>query len=666
MPSRSTLTHVHTPIRLGPVEVKNRVVRPAHQTQLPQAGAVSEALIAYHEARAIGGVGLTIIETMGIHYTCPGTLWGFHPKMGETYPPMMERLQRHGMKVFQQLWHAGHNTMTLDGSPPWSASDQASAELVPVYSAGVPLAMTKAMIDEIIEAYATTARNCELWGADGVEVHAAHGYLPAQFLCAATNHRKDEYGGSLENRARFLIEVLEAVRAAVSAKFAICVRLSPDDLAGGLGPQELNKVAAMIERRGLADVFNLSMGVYQTIRKVIGAMQEPVFYELPTSLPIREGLKTPVIMIGRIRTLEEADQIIRNGDCDMVCMNRATIADPDLVRKTLAGEAERVRPCIACNQGCLGQETSPGHIACAVNAGTGREQRVGDALLKLAETPRKVLVVGGGPAGLEAARVAAVRGHKVTLVEAAPRLGGTINLAGMAPTRAGIRDIVVWLEEELYRLGVEVRLSTYVDADDVEAFGPDAVIVATGATPRLDGLQVSNPGELVQGMEQAHVISSNGLFEGERKELGRSAVVIDDLGHYEAVAAADHLISKGLKVSFVTRHAAFAPRSEPFYVNEAALQRLGRGDFRVYPRTRAITVEADGVVVGSIYGSADSNVTERLPADTVVFVSHNRPNRDLYEALKARGVDAQIVGDANSPRFLTFATLEGHQAGAAV
>jgi pyruvate/2-oxoglutarate dehydrogenase complex dihydrolipoamide dehydrogenase (E3) component len=325
-----------------------------------------------------------------------------------------------------------------------------------------------------------------------------------------------------------------------------------------------------------------------------------------------------------------------------------------------------VRPCIACNQGCLGQETSPGHIACAVNAGAGRELQIGDPHLKPAETPRKVLVVGGGPAGLEAARVAAIRGHKVTLVEAQPRLGGTINLAGMAPTRAGIRDITVWLEEEIFRLGVEVRLSTYVDANDIAAFGADAVIVATGATPRLDGLQVSNPGELVEGMDQPHVISSNGLFEGERGELGRTAVVIDDLGHYEAVAAADHLISKGLKVSFVTRHAAFAPRSEPFYVNEAALQRLNRGDFRYYPRTRAITIERDSVVVASIYGSADSNVTEKLPADTVVFVSHNRPNRGLYDELKARGLEVYVAGDANSPRFLTFATLEGHKAGAAV
>ena len=658
--SSINLTHVHTPIRLGPVEVKNRVVRPAHQTKLPVLGNVSEDLIAYHEARAIGGVGLTIVETMGVHPSSPGTLWGFHPDLPNSYPRMMERLKRHGMTVFQQLWHAGHNTNPLDNSPPWSASDVPGLQN-PV----LPLVMTKAMIDEAIEAYATTARNCELWGADGVEVHAAHGYLPAQFLSPAFNHRDDEYGGPFENRVRFLMEVLAAVKAAVSSKFAICVRLAAEGIVKGLEPDELHRTAALIESRGLADVFNISLGNYQTQAKIIGGMHEPVFYELPTSLPVREGLKTPTMMIGRIRTLEEADQLIRNGDCDMVCMNRATIADPDLVRKTLAGQPERVRPCIGCNQGCVGRETG-GAIGCAVNAGAGREVALGDAHLKPAEKAKKVVVVGGGPCGMEAARVAALRGHLVTLVEAQPRLGGTINLAGMAPTRAGIRDIVIWLEEEIYRLGVDVRLSTYVDADDVAAQEPDAVIIATGATPRLDGLQVSNPGETIEGMDRPHVISSNGLFEGERRGLGRSAVVIDDVGHYEGVAAADFLVSKGLKVSFVTRHSGFAPRCEAFLTTEAALQRLDRGDFRYYPRTRALAVESDGVIVAPTYSPPDSNKRETLPADTVVFISLNKPNRDLYDELSARGAPVSLAGDANAPRFLSFATREGHLAGAAV
>ncbi|HKX79405.1 MAG TPA: FAD-dependent oxidoreductase [Novosphingobium sp.] len=655
-----TLKHVNTPFRIGNVEVKNRVVRPAHQTYLPDMGNVSEELIAYHEARAIGGVGMTIIETMGVHPTSPGTIWGFHPDMPNSYPPMMDRLHKHGMKVFQQLWHAGHNTTTLDGSVSWSAS------AVPGFSNDVlPRAMTKAMIDEAIEGYATTARNCELWGADGVEVHCAHGYLPAQFLSSAINFREDEYGGSFENRVRFMIEVLTAVRQAVSSNFAMCVRLSPEGIVGGLESNELHRVAELIESKGLADVFSLSLGNYQTTRKIIGGMHEPMGYELPTSLPIRQGLKTPTIMIGRIRTLEEADQLIRNGDCDLVAMNRATIADPDLVRKTLEGHPERVRPCIACNQGCAGFEFGR-VIGCAINPGTGRETFLGDGRFKPVETPKKVLVIGGGPAGLEAARVAATRGHKVTLAEAQPRLGGNINLAAMAPTRAGMRDVIVWLEEEVYRLGVEVLLSTYMDADDVAELAPDAVILATGARPRLDGIQTSNPGEPIVGIDQPHVVSSDGLFSGELRDLGKSAVVIDDVGHYEAVATADYLVSQGLSVTYVTRHPAFAHRCDRFLMNEAALTRLNRGNFQYRTRSRAIEIEKDGVIVGPIFSPPESNVTEKFAADTVVFVSLNMPNRELGDELIERGIETHIVGDAHAPQFLSFATFRGHSAAAAI
>jgi NADPH-dependent 2,4-dienoyl-CoA reductase/sulfur reductase-like enzyme len=404
------------------------------------------------------------------------------------------------------------------------------------------------------------------------------------------------------------------------------------------------------------------MGSYHALHKVCGGMHEPMGYELPTSLPIREGLRTPTIMVGRFRTLEEADALIRAGDCDLVAMNRATIADPDLVRKSLAGEPERVRPCIACNQGCLGREAGPG-IGCAVNAGAGRELVLGDAQIRPAATPKTILVVGGGPAGMEAARVAAMRGHRVTLVEARSRLGGTMNLAAMAPTRAGMRDFTVWLEEEIFRLGVDVRFSTYVDADEIAGYQADAVILATGAAPRLDGVQMSNPAEPIAGIGQPHVISSNDLFEGGRRDLGRHAVVIDDVGHYEGVAAADHLVAQGLSVSYVTRHRAFAFRADGFVMVEAALQRLNRGRFRYYTRMQALAVEPDGVVVAPLHRPADSNVAEKLPADTVVFISFNQPDRRLFEDLKARGIAVRTIGDATTPRFLTHATMEGHKAG---
>jgi 2,4-dienoyl-CoA reductase-like NADH-dependent reductase (Old Yellow Enzyme family) len=655
------LTHVLTPIRIGPAEIKNRVVRPAHGTGLGRMGNVTEELIAYHEARARGGVGLTIIEIMGVHPSGPGPLNAFNPRLEETYPRLTERLHRHGMKVFQQLWHAGHNVMPMNGGPPWSASD------IPGTGVGVvPVPMTKAMIDEVIEAYATAARNLERWGADGVEVHCAHGYLPGQFLSLNCNKRQDEYGGSFENRARFMLEAVAAVRAAVSSNCAVGVRVSADVIVNGVDPDDLIRATGMLEARGLIDYCNVSQGNYQSVRKIIGGMHEPTGYELETSTPVTHSLKVPTIVVGRFRTLEEVDQAIRNGDCDLVAMNRATIADPDLVSKTAAGHPEQVRPCIGCNQGCIGGELGGGGIGCSVNAGAGRELQRGDHRLEPAQGPRRVLVVGGGPAGMEAARVAALRGHQVTLAEAGPRLGGAINLAAMAPTRAGMRDVTVWLESEIYRLGVEVRLNAYMDVDDIVAEGANAVIVATGASPRMDGVQLSNPGEPIAGVDQPHVISSNGLFEGVRKDLGKTAVVIDDMGHYEGVATADYLLSRGLDVTYVTRHATLAPRIGPFLMIDAALQRMDKGHFRQRLRTRAIAIDEDGVTVAPVYAAEGSNVGEKLAADTVVLISLNRPNRGLYDELVARGVEARVVGDSNTPRFLTFATRDGHLAGASV
>lgn len=655
------LTHVHLPIKIGQVEIKNRVVRTAHSTAIG-GGTLSDDLVAYHEARAKGGVGLTVLEAMSVHPSSLATLNIIDPSLPEKYKRMVERLRPYGMRLFQQLLHSGHHGRPLDGGPPWGASDVVGSE-----NGIAPVPMTKSMIDTIVEGYAKTSAALAQWGAEGVELHAGHGFLPQQFLSTYANRREDEYGGSLGNRARFILEALRAMRAAVPQGFVVGLRLSPDLMEGGVGVGDNLAVAQMAEAEGLVDYVSVSSGTFQTMHKMIGGMHEAPGFELVTSAPITTKLGVPTIAIGRYRTLEEADQTIRAGDCDLVGMVRATVADPDLVRKTLEGHPEQVRPCIGCNQGCIGQVLAPPHrMGCAVNPAVGYELRIGDDHLVPAEKPLKVLVIGAGPSGLEAARVAALRGHKVVLAEAEPDLGGVVKLAGAAPNRAGIRDIIYWLQEEVYRLGVEVRTGAYMEAEDVVAEAPDKVIVATGSTPRMDGIQASNPGEPVDGIERAKVLSSNDLFLAGQRDFGRTAVVIDDLGHYEAVAAAEHLASRGLDVTFVTRHIAFAPLMESSLNNIPALTRLSRGTFNLLTRTRAISVEDDGVVVGPTYLARGSNQTSKVPADTVVFVSANRPNRDLYNDLVALGVDVRVTGDANAPRFIPTAIREGNAAGAAV
>ncbi|MFY9328112.1 MAG: FAD-dependent oxidoreductase [Georgfuchsia sp.] len=655
---KTYFSHVHKPIRIRNVEIKNRVVRSAHNTYFG-VGTMSDDLIAYHEARARGGVGLTVIEIMSVHPTSPQVLPGWDPALGDGYRKLVDTIRPHGMKLFQQLWHGGHNGLPF-GTPLWSASDIAS----PLLSV-VPIPMTKAMIDEVVASYAQTARHCEEWGLEGVEIHCAHGYLPGQFLSPALNRREDDYGGSFENRARFALEVATAVRAAVSDDFVVGVRVSPD-IPTVTSPGDILKMVQMLEARDLIDFVSVSAGSYFDFGKMIGGMHEPVGYELPTSTPITRHVKSVTMVAGRFRTLDDADLVIREGDADMVVMTRATIADPDLVNKSLAGEGTRVRPCIGCNQGCLGGLwQAQRRMGCVVNPAVGFERSIGDEHLVPATTRKKVLVIGGGVTGMEAARVAALRGHQVILAEAGSDLGGTANIAAKAPTRHGIHDIAVWQEQEIYMLGVDVRLSTYVELDDVLAMGVDAVIIATGAQPRMDGIQLSHPSEPIAGFDRPNVISSHDLFMGKHPDLGKTALVIDDVGHYEAIGAAEELVNRGLSVTYVTRHSAFGAKMEPAFMTEQALRRLCKGSFSFMTHSRVIAIEDGTAVVGPSYLPV-GGPRQSVPADTVVFVSLNRPDYGLYHQLVERGIEVKLVGDAQAPRFLDAAIREGYMAGADV
>jgi NADPH-dependent 2,4-dienoyl-CoA reductase/sulfur reductase-like enzyme len=342
------------------------------------------------------------------------------------------------------------------------------------------------------------------------------------------------------------------------------------------------------------------------------------------------------------------------------------IADPDLVNKSLAGNADQVRPSIACNQGCLGDVFTVGRLGCVVNPGAGRELYRGDPHLKPAGEAKKVLVIGGGPAGMEAARVAATRGHKVTLAEATPTLGGTLQAAARTPTRRALLDIANWLEAEIYRLGVEVQLSTFMDENDVIDSGADAVIVATGSTPRMDGIQVSHLGQPIKGFDKARVLSTVELLMETPTDLGRTAVVIDDVGHYEGLGASEFLIERGLAVTYVTRQREIAPITQIFLMNEPFLRRMTGKPFTWLTRTRAIAIEGNSVIVGPQHLTSDDEDTQTIPADIVIFVSGNRPNRDIFTVLSERNSDIRVVGDANSPRYLQAAIHEGHMAGATV
>lgn len=637
----------------------NRIVRAAHGTNIG-GGTIDDRLIAYHLARAKGGVGLTILETLEMHYTSPATGLRLTPDMAQRYRRLVEAVAPFGMVVFQQLWHSGSARAPRDGSPPWAPSDVPNARLKVV-----PIPMTRAMITEIIEAFASTAAVCEAGGLQGVEIHAAHSYLVQQFLSPLTNLRTDEYGGELPNRMRFLKEVLRAIRRRVSPDFVVGIRLSPEETEGGLTAEDNADIVRDLQAESLIDFLDISQGGYYAEPQMIGSMAEPAGYQLRTSAIIGAAATVPVMVAGRFRTLEEAEQVIQSGAADLVAMVRAHIADADLVRKTLEGRVEDVRPCIGCNHGCIGahQEGSLPHIGCTVNPTVGLELQLGEELIQRAPRPQRVLIVGGGPAGMEAARLAVLRGHEVILAEASSRLGGAVNLARRAPRRNGIGDIAEWLERQIYRLGVEVRLGSYMEAEDVRQIEPNAVIVATGSTPRMNGFQSVAPGEIPSGIAMDHVVSTTELFTETRREFGETALVWDDVGHYEGIAAAEYLVDKGLGVTVVTGNISFAHRMEHSFTTLPALERLARSDrFRVLTRHKLLAIDRGVTTVAPVY----SVHVERVPADSVVLVGYNRPNRELATELSNFHGEVRVVGDANSPRYLMVAIREGHLAGRSV
>jgi 2,4-dienoyl-CoA reductase-like NADH-dependent reductase (Old Yellow Enzyme family) len=641
------------PLTLGRIEVPNRVVRASHLTQYTRQGEITDKFIAYHEARARGLVGLSILEGSSIDRTVsPAPLDASTDRVIDGWAKVADAIHRHGMRVFAQLFHGGNQFDPLDGSAPWSAST------VPGWTLGVPAqAMTVAMIEHVVGAFAGAAGRAEAAGLDGIELHGAHGYLIAQFLSPLTNLRADDYGGSLENRIRFAVEILQAVRGEVSPGFPVGIRLSGNEhLPGGLGNDDCIAIARAVSDSGLVDFIDLSAGVYQSMNKMIGPMNEPRGYELPDSVAVARAVASPCIVTGRIMTLAEADAIVARGDAAMVSMVRATIADPNLVRRAVAGV--NPRPCIGCLHGCFGGLFVK-ELGCTVNATVGRESSLDDDDLGVAAVARRVVVVGGGPAGLEAARVAATRGHEVILFERGEHLGGQLNLARLTPDRSDIGLIVEWLVEEIGRLGVDVRLGEALTAESLGSLGRvDAAIIATGPTPR-PLLQLGRPSLPLASTAGTPVASSWELLSGARSVRSGPVVLLDDVGHMEAMSVAQHLVQQGCQVMVVSRFSELASQIQPAWATWSGKEYLARAGVELRGRS-FISAVGDGTVTVS---QLDGGLDVEVPAAAVVHVTFHEPNLSLAEALATVADEVHVIGEARTQRFLTVAMRDGYEAG---
>lgn len=649
--------HLFSPVTIGPVTLKNRIFSPAHGTTLgTRDGLVGENMIRYHRARARGGAGLIIVEGMNIHptYRFPGM---FLVADDDACIPGLKKLAAachdYDCRVFGQIFHAGCAVRaTVDGvrGVAYSASDIPHDR----YKI-VPVPMERDMIDEIVRNHGDAADRFRQAGLDGIEIMAGMGYLTSQFLNPVTNKRTDRYGGSFDNRLRLLRECIADIRTKVGRTLALGLRISGDEMTDrGLDAGHIQAVCEAIDGDGQTDYFNVIAGSSadaQGWTNVFPPMAMGAGYVAPLARGIKKIVSRPVLVAGRINQPHIAERIISDGQADMCGMARALICDPDAPNKALYGKADDIRACIGCNQACVGRRLNHEKISCIQHPESGREVQY-DPLPPIGGPSRAVMVIGGGPAGMKAAAVAAQRGHAVTLYEKSGHLGGQAVLAQALPGRAEFGGIITNLSGEMALAGVTVKTGTALSLADIERCPPDAIIVATGARSVIP---------VFEGMDDAHVVDAWDVIRGDAN-IGHSVVVSDWRCDWTGLGVAEKLARDGCRVKLCVNGTVAGEQIQGIVRDlwNGELHRLG---VEVVPYTSLFG--ADGTTVYMKHTiTGDPIILEDI--DTVVTCHAAYPETTLWTQVKGLGIPLSAIGDCVSPRTAEEAVLDGLKAGCAV
>jgi mycofactocin system FadH/OYE family oxidoreductase 2 len=643
-----------TPLKIGNIIVKNRIVFSAHLTNFAEDFMPTDRHASYYRERARGGTGLIITEEHSIHPTdhpYEKLIHAFNPAVIAGYRRMTDTVHAEGVPILAQINHnGGQSSGMFTRLPAWAPSAVAD----PLFRE-VPKAVEREDIRQITEGYATVASHTKQGGFDGVELQCSHSSIVRQFLSRNTNRRTDEYGGSLENRARILREIIAAIRLAVGRDYVLSVRLCGDELiADGITIDEAVALARILEEDGLIDCINTSIGTAtQTLYMIEASMRIPPNYAMFIPSAIRKAVRLPVIGVGRVKDPIQAERVLAEGHADLVGIVRAQIADPEFARKAQENRVDDIRLCLSCNQECVGRMGLNRWLGCIETPGTGQEQKYGIGTLRAANPARRVVVVGGGPAGLKAATIAARRGHKVTLLEKEERLGGQVVWAARVTNRAEFGDIVRNLLHEIDQLDVDVRTGVAATAETVRAERPDAVIVATGSTPDRTAIPGSDGPEVAAVTD----ILSGAVTPGAR------VLLIDRLGFHEATSTAEYLAEQGCEVEVVTPTLYVGQDLGVTLDLENWYRQARRLGITCTPNYSVLSIE-DGVVT-ALHNYSGQMVT--FPkVDTVVLAIHRKADDYLYEALDGSGFELHRAGDCVAPRRAHAAIIEGEFAGRAV
>ena len=644
-----SLSTLFSPIEIGPRRVRNRICCSAHADSLAEDGMPTERTVRYYELKARGGVGFMMCFGSGsVHATSPARDWNgvelFEDRVIPHLEKFSEAMHRYDVPCVSQITHRGRRGRSIDT---FQRMYGPSAIREPNHRE-TPHVISRETMKEFVTSYADASERLQKGGFDGCEVMASHGHLIDQFWSLNSNQRDDEYGGSIENRLRFGIDVLRAVRERVGDDFIVGIRVTGDDFVdGGLDGGLCQEIAGRLDELGIIDYFNVIGGTAETYPGEAAAvpnMSFPLAVYCPLAAAIRSAVNVPVIATGRINDPTLAERVLQEGQADLCIMNRALIADPDFPNKAREGRLDDVRQCMGYNEGCIDRIYQGLGVTCVQNAVIGREAEWAE--LPRAATPQRVVVVGGGPAGLECARVARQRGHEVTLFEKNDEPGGQTLIARNAPQRQDFDGACRYTALQCGKLGVDMRLGVEATVDSIVAESPDVVVLATGVTPfqpEIPGLEDYGYSvwEVLQGVDVA----------------GDRVLVIDEEYAYQGPSAAEFLLDAGKEVDVVTTEAMVGSFLGATTL-PPVLQRLYSKGARIHGHRRVAEIQSGLAICHNVWSEQEE---ELGPYDSFVYAYGGRALDELSEALAEHVPRVELIGDCFAPRTLQHAMLEGHQ-----